>query len=253
MGAPPGRLDPVIALQSRPSWRGILVDARQAVIASSQVREGSAVQLAPDWYIAASGQRSRGIAEGEWHELGSRRVAFQRLNAGRWTVAVAAPSAEAALAWSGPVAAGALGVLAVIVLSLSLAGIYARRMKRETGALAQAAARLGGDAPASVPPPGSVAELDVLRAALARADEDIRQRRVEHEAHMASEALRAAAESSSRSKDLFLATLSHELRGPLTAVIGWLDVGRLSLEDPGALGHVPSPIHPMYRTDTSRR
>jgi signal transduction histidine kinase/ActR/RegA family two-component response regulator len=231
----PGRFGSLIALQGRPSWRGILVDARQAVVASSRERQGSAVELAPDWYIEASMAGARGVAEGEWNDMGAARVAFQRLNAGRWTVAVAAPSAELALAWSAPVAAGALGVLAVVLLSLSFAGIYARRMKRETGALAQLAARLGGDAPAALPPPGSVAELAVLRAALSRADEDIRQRRIEHEAHMASEALRAAAESASRSKDLFLATLSHELRGPLTAVIGWLDVGRFSLDDPQTL------------------
>ena len=217
LGVTPGRFGSLIALQGRPSWRGILVDARQAVVASSRERQGSAVQLAPDWYIEASMAGARGIAEGEWNDMGAARVAFQRLNAGRWTVAVAAPSAELALAWSAPVAAGALGVLAVVLLSLSFAGIYARRMKRETGALAQ------------------LAELDVLRAAIARADEDIRQRRIEHEAHMASEALRAAAESASRSKDLFLATLSHELRGPLTAVIGWLDVGRFSLDDPQTL------------------
>ncbi|HUG79448.1 MAG TPA: HAMP domain-containing sensor histidine kinase, partial [Burkholderiales bacterium] len=235
MGMAPERFDPLLALQGRPSWRGALVDARHAIVVNSGKREDSAVRLAPDWYIVASGKHARGIVEGAWHELGARRVAFQRLNAGRWTVAVAAPSAELALAWRAPVAAGAAGLLLIVVISLALAGIYARRMKRETGALAQLAARLGGDAPAALPPPGSVAELDVLRAALSRADEDIRQRRVEHEAHMASEALRAAAESASRSKDLFLATLSHELRGPLTAVIGWLDVGRFSLGDAGML------------------
>lgn len=63
-----------------------------------------------------------------------------------------------------------------------------------------------------------------------------KQRRMESERRAAAEALQAAAESANRSKDLFLATLSHELRGPLSAVIGWVDVARASLDDPRELG-----------------
>jgi signal transduction histidine kinase/ActR/RegA family two-component response regulator len=59
-----------------------------------------------------------------------------------------------------------------------------------------------------------------------------RERRMESERRKAAEALQAAAEDANRSKDLFLATLSHELRGPLSAVIGWADVARASLQDP---------------------
>ena len=62
-----------------------------------------------------------------------------------------------------------------------------------------------------------------------------RQRRMESERRAAAEALQATAESANRSKDVFLATLSHELRGPLSAVIGWVDVARNSLDDPREL------------------
>lgn len=62
-----------------------------------------------------------------------------------------------------------------------------------------------------------------------------RERRAEAERRAAAEALRAAAESANRTKDLFLATLSHELRGPLSAVIGWADVARSYLDDPREL------------------
>ena len=47
------------------------------------------------------------------------------------------------------------------------------------------------------------------------------------------EAARAAADDASRSKDEFLATLSHELRTPTTAIIGWTQMlrsGRLDAE-----------------------
>ena len=62
-----------------------------------------------------------------------------------------------------------------------------------------------------------------------------RERRAEAERRVAAEALRAAAENANRTKDLFLATLSHELRGPLSAVIGWTDVARSYLDDPREL------------------
>ena len=42
-------------------------------------------------------------------------------------------------------------------------------------------------------------------------------------------------ERDTRGNELFLAALSHELRGPLTAVIGWLELGMRSADDPAAL------------------
>ena len=63
----------------------------------------------------------------------------------------------------------------------------------------------------------------------------LRVERQELELQRAGEARRAAAESADHSKDLFLATLSHELRGALTAVIGWLDVARSSLDERATL------------------
>jgi signal transduction histidine kinase len=59
----------------------------------------------------------------------------------------------------------------------------------------------------------------------------LRLERQERERQRAAEVRRAAAESADHSKDVFLATLSHELRGALTAVIGWLDVARSSLDE----------------------
>ena len=214
----------------RSSWSGILTDGRHTVIAAS-IDKGEPASRAPEWYVAATAGRERGLVNGDWPDQGPVRMAYQRVNAGRWTVAVAAPRAQFYSAWAAPVAVGAIGSLLVIFAAVSVAAGYARRMKREVDSLVVQAARVGEDPPRAAPGQVSVAELAALQKVLARADEDIRQRRMEHEMRMASEALRAAAESASRSKDLFLATLSHELRGPLTAVIGWLDVARQSPED----------------------
>lgn len=174
-------------------------------------------------------------ATGNWLDHGPMRMVDQGVNAGRWTLAVAAPRAALTAAWLSPVAVGTIGSLLMIAAALAVAAGYARRMKREVDSLVGRAARVGEDAPRDASPAASVRELAVLQKALARADVDVRQRRIEHEMRMASEAQRIAAESASHSKDLFLAALSHELRGPLTAVIGWLDIARVSLDDEATL------------------
>ena len=43
---------------------------------------------------------------------------------------------------------------------------------------------------------------------------------------------RAAAEEANRTKDVFLATVSHELRSPLTAIMGWVELIRMTPDDP---------------------
>ena len=44
---------------------------------------------------------------------------------------------------------------------------------------------------------------------------------------------RQRAELADRLKDEFLATLSHELRGPLNAIVGWVDALRTDgIDDP---------------------
>src|SRR4030095_4339865 len=47
----------------------------------------------------------------------------------------------------------------------------------------------------------------------------------------ATEAARAEAVTATRLKDVFLATLSHELRNPLTAILGWARMLQVDAQD----------------------
>ncbi len=218
------------------SWTSVLTDGRHAVISASGHKGGNVGgSYAPPWFAAASAGDAARVVNAEGFGHGPVRMAYQRVNSGRWTLAVAGPRAALYSTWLSPVAIGTIGSLLMIAAALAIAAGYASRMKREVDRLVGQAARVGEHTPRVAPPASSVSEVAMLHEVLARADEDVRQRRVEHEMRMASEALRIAAESASRSKDLFLATLSHELRGPLTAVIGWLDMARMSVDDEATL------------------
>jgi signal transduction histidine kinase len=185
----------------RPSWRGVLIDSSHRVIATSD-GSGLAAGRAPDWFAVAAAGRAGDAVQGEsWPEAGRMQLAFHRVGGERWTVVAAAPSAQLRGAWLGWLVAGMAAVLGVAGLSLWGAAACAGRLGRQ------------------------------IAQTLLGAQESIRQRRIEQSMRLQAEAEKAAAERADRSKDAFLATLSHELRGALTAVIGWLEIGRSHLGD----------------------
>lgn len=57
---------------------------------------------------------------------------------------------------------------------------------------------------------------------------DIRERRHREEMRAAKE----AAEQANRAKDEFLATVSHEVRAPITSILGWIRMMQMNLVDP---------------------
>jgi signal transduction histidine kinase/CheY-like chemotaxis protein len=108
----------------------------------------------------------------------------------------------ALLLWLRPPVPVAVALMAIIAGALWMACAQARRIASDIGQV------------------------------LARAHEANRQCAIEREQ---ADAEKAAAQGADQKKDVFLATLSHELRGTLTAVIGWLEIGQSKLDDPAML------------------
>lgn len=201
----------------------MLVDGSGVIVADSR-RLAFSGMGAPAWFVEASRRHPSGVLTGAWDGLGEAFVAYQRVNAGRWTMAVAARRSVLLSAWAVPVLAAALGIVLILAASLFTARLWGVRIRGEVARLVELARQLGGEQPIAPPKPPRVAEMAVLAKVLLRADRSLREGRAEQERRAAAEAERIAAESASRAKDRFLGLVSHELRTPLSAVLGWLEV-----------------------------
>ncbi len=161
-----------------------------------------------------------------------------------WTVAVGVPAHELDAPAFRAVAFAGTGLLATLAIGIGLALLYGHRLARAIGRAAQAASMIGrGDV--ALAEPMRVEELDALQTAMLQAHADLTR---EKEARLAAEAdraalyaseqaARAAAEAQNRQKDDFLAMLGHELRNPLSAIAGAVEVIKLRGGDPQATAH----------------
>ncbi|HYT98549.1 MAG TPA: ATP-binding protein [Casimicrobiaceae bacterium] len=139
-------------------------------------------------------------------------TAYQRSVLSNWTIGLAAPS-EIVLAGATNTAwLIGLGALAALALAFVLAVVIGNRIVGPMKKLALLARSIGdGSATIALPREG-LREIDAVGLALRQADSAVRERQslVERE--------KDAVEAADRTKDEFIATLSHELRNPLAAL-----------------------------------
>jgi PAS domain S-box-containing protein len=99
-----------------------------------------------------------------------------------------------------------------------------------------------------VPDPRTGEAVEIIattRSAEARVAAEADQARLLREAEVA----RAAAEKANRTKDEFLAMMSHEFRTPLNAISGYVDILRLGLQGPVT----EAQLHSLGRIDRAQR
>ncbi|HVR30978.1 MAG TPA: ATP-binding protein [Thermoanaerobaculia bacterium] len=120
------------------------------------------------------------------------------------------PGQRSMLLWGG-------GAAVFLALGVALAIRVARRVTTPLDTLARSAHLVQEGKPVAVPRT-AVREVTALYGALAVAADVMRRHAAERERRLAAEIGRRQAEEENRSKDEFVAMLSHELRNPLAAI-----------------------------------
>ncbi|RYF05521.1 MAG: hybrid sensor histidine kinase/response regulator [Oxalobacteraceae bacterium] len=155
-----------------------------------------------------------------------------------WTVAVAVPAGEIEGTARHAVMLAAAGMLVALLCASVAAVFFGRRLATAIGGAAQAATRLsegGGLASASAAAAASsgIAEFDALQRAIGEAGIKLARSETERASLLQREQqARKLAEAQVRIRDDFLAMLSHELRNPLSGILGAAQLLRIENANP---------------------
>ena len=155
-----------------------------------------------------------------------------------WTIAVAVPAGEIEGAARHAVMLAAGGMLVALLCAALAAVFFGRRLAAAIGGAAQAATRLsqgGGLGAATAPAAASsgIAEFDALQRAIGEAGIKLARSETERASLLQREQqARKLAEAQVRIRDDFLAMLSHELRNPLSGILGAAQLLRIENANP---------------------
>jgi signal transduction histidine kinase len=222
-------IDELLAAQDLPQdWSALVLDRDYRVIARSLFAEEGVGNLAAASLRQALDESPRGWVPGE--SSGGRRAytAYSRSELTGWTFAMSIPAYVVDEGEQRAARLLAFGALGAISLAVALALLIGRRIARPISQLAAATEAMGRGAPVRPLDGSAPDEIRALGAALHAAEQAMRERRelIERE----KDALQAA----DRSKDEFLAMLSHELRNPLAALTAAAHVLKVSPADSAA-------------------
>jgi signal transduction histidine kinase len=184
----------------------------------------------PELYQTSRRQPS-GVLRHTTHDGVDVYSVYTRAPLSGWTLAIGVPAPEIEAKARTATLYAALTLLAVMGLAIAIAVFLAKRLSVSLDQARVAAQALAGGAE---PPTGStmVAEVDMLLDGLRQTSADLTRERAarqrlqdEREALLRSEQeARRQAEAQSNAKDVFVAMLSHELRNPLAAIAGAVQV-----------------------------
>lgn len=235
----PEAIQRLLAAQQVPAGGLLAVaDARQHLVARSQLHEQHIGRVMSPHARAAIARRPSGGFRGVTLDGMEVYTHYATSAWNGWSVAVGTP-VEIIDAGARRVAVGVLALLGLGTFgALAAAHVWSRRIAVPVAALAERAQALanGDTTAAALPIDTRLTEIALLARNLeksARAEQEAtaeRQRHLERE-----QAMRADAENANRSKDRFLAMLSHELRNPLSAMRVATELLRRT--EPGSEGH----------------
>jgi signal transduction histidine kinase/ActR/RegA family two-component response regulator len=187
-----------------PGWIATITDRDGTIVARVPDTGDSVGRPAPARWLQGVGRAAEGFLEGRVLTDAPVYAAFKRSRETGWVVGVAAPATAVEAPFQRSLLALSAGGLGFLTVASALAFVLSRRITGPIAGLARSV-REPQDAGTAR---SSVTEVEELRRAL--------EEGIQHK--VAGEALREA----DRRKDEFLAVLSHELRNPLNAMLGWL-------------------------------
>jgi signal transduction histidine kinase len=201
-------------------------------------------------FLAAARASSHGVFRYRTSDNAEVYGVYTRSKTTDWTVVIGVPVAQIEAAARTATFYAALVLVLLLGLAVAIVLYLGRTLER---ALSQAAAAvtLLADGAIALPARTRVVEVDALVAGLSRTSEALaRERRVrqslqdEREQLLVSEQhARRVAEAQSRAKDDFLAMLGHELRNPLAAISGAMQV----LDMPNLKPHIEANAREISR------
>jgi signal transduction histidine kinase len=213
-----------------PDWVVGIFDRDGITIARNRNNTLVGSKVRPELFAAARAAKS-GIVRHLTREGIEVYDIFTHSDATGWTIAIGVPVAEIEAAARAATRYAALALLGLMGLAFGIASFLAQRLSVALDRARRTAEALPLGAPAR-PAPTRVHEVDVLQDVLYRTSENLARERAargalesEREALLQSERdARRLAEAQSAAKDNFLAMLGHELRNPLAAIAGALQV-----------------------------
>jgi signal transduction histidine kinase len=202
-----------------------VMDGNGRVIAHSREHDKYLGVSVPVWLRNAS-RRAGAIAEGISIDGSLVTVFFFQLPSANWRLVLAVPSSSLTQLMWHPFVLLLLASVPVLLMSVLLAGLFARRIENAIASLVKSADSMVFPPSRQFSEPLPINELRILQAALEKAAHAVQERERERELRFMAESRQAAAESASRTKDEVITTLSHELRSPLNAILGWMHILR---------------------------
>jgi len=209
-----------------PAWKVAITDRNGRFVARSLHWTNLIGQQADPEFLAEVGDKAEGRLSYTTREGVEVYGAFVRSAMSGWVVS--APVDEVEASARKAVITISLGLLVTLASALAMASFFGCRLLDAIERAARAAAAL---AHGRVPEPETVgvAEVDELHHALQDAGRMLAASEAERAALLQSEQeARASAERQNKSKDEFLAMLGHELRNPLSGIMGALQLIELA-------------------------